>query len=197
MPKLDPRIDAYIAKAPAFAQPVLAELRSRIHAACPEVEETVKWGAPAFVYHGPLAGMAAFKAHCAFGFWKSELLQAEQAQSREAWGSFGRITGVGDLPTKARFKALVKQAMALNEQGVKSPRGGRAKRPEAPVPPELAAALARNARARATFEGFAPSHRREYVQWIAEAKKHETRARRVAQAVEWLAEGKQRNWKYQ
>lgn len=197
MPTTDPRIDAYIAKAAAFARPILTELRARIHAACPDVVETVKWGSPAFDHHGPLAGMAAFKAHCAFGFWKHELIAPDAKRSDTAWGSFGRIESMDDLPPKAAFRALVRRAMQLNEQGVKVPRARAKPRPEARLHPEFAAALAAAPKAKAVFEAFAPSHRREYAEWINEAKRDETRARRIEQAVEWLREGKSRHWKYQ
>jgi uncharacterized protein YdeI (YjbR/CyaY-like superfamily) len=197
MPTTDPRVDAYIAKAAAFARSILEELRARVHAACPDVVETVKWGAPAFMHHGPLAGMAGFKAHCAFGFWKHALLLPGDARADTAWGSFGRIESLADLPSKAVFRALVRKAMQLNEQGVKVPRPRAKPRPEAKLHPEFAAALAAAPKARAVFDAFAPSHRREYAEWITEAKRDETRARRIEQAITWLAEGKQRHWKHQ
>jgi uncharacterized protein YdeI (YjbR/CyaY-like superfamily) len=194
----DERVDAYIARAAAFAQPILSHLRTVVHDACPEVEETIKWGMPVFMYHGMLCSMAAFKEHCSFGFWKGSLIVGGDGKpAGVGMGNFGRITRRGDLPPAAQLKRYVRQAMQLNEQGVKkTPR--RASPRKAPaVPAELAAALRKNARARATFEQFSPSHRREYIEWIAEAKREETRARRVAQAVEWMAEGKARNWKYE
>jgi len=194
----DPRIDAYIADSADFARPILTHLREVVHAACPEAEETLKWSAPHFLYKGMLCGMQAFKAHCAFGFWKGSLVVAGNGQSTEGMGQFGRITAVSDLPSRKVLTALIRQAMALNDQGVKSPtRANRKPRPEAKVPPDLAAALAKNRKARATFEGFSPSHRREYVEWITEARTEPTRLRRIETTVGWLAEGKNRNWKYQ
>ncbi|WP_300621697.1 YdeI/OmpD-associated family protein [Dokdonella sp.] len=196
MPASDPRIDAYIAAAAPFAQPILARLRARVHEACPEVEETIKWGSPFFVYRGLLCHMAAFKQHCAFGFWKGKQIVGEDAPE-EAMGQFGRLGALADLPPKKVFVAYLKKAMALNEAGV--PTATRAKktpRPETAVPDDLAAALAGNAKARGTFEAFSPSQRREYVEWIAEARRAETRAQRLATTLEWLAEGKPRNWKY-
>lgn len=192
----DPRIDAYIAAAAPFAQPILARLRVQVHEACPEVEETIKWGAPFFAYRGLLCHMAAFKQHCAFGFWKGKQVVGEDAPE-EAMGQFGRIGALADLPPKKVFVAYLKKAMALNEAGV--PTATRAKkthRPEVEVPDDLAAALARNAKARKAFDAFSPSHRREYVEWITEARRAETRAKRLATTLEWLAEGKPRNWKY-
>jgi uncharacterized protein YdeI (YjbR/CyaY-like superfamily) len=194
----DPRVDAYIAKAAPFARPILAELRERVHAACPGVEETLKWSAPAFLHGGMLAGMAAFKRHCAFSFWKGSLIAGLDADAASAgMGDLGRITGLDGLPPREAFAAWVREAARLNEAGVKTPaRRKSAPKPEIGMPAELAAALEANDPARAAFEGFSPSHRREYVEWIAEAKAEATRQRRLATALEWLAEGKPRNWKY-
>ncbi len=192
----DPRVDAYIARSAPFARPILEHIRSVMHEACPEVEETMKWSMPHFMYHGMLGGMSAFKAHCAFGFWKGKLIVP--VKEKEAMGQFGRITAIADLPPRRTFVTYVKRAMKLNEEGVKTPRAAapRAKKPLA-VPPDLAQALSLNRKAKVAFERFAPGQRREYIEWITEAKRDETRARRIAQAVEWTAEGKTRNWKYQ
>ena len=201
MPTTDPRIDAYIAKAPEFARPILTHIREVVHAAIPDVEETVKWGSPHFMYKGMIGGMGAFKQHCAFGLWKAKLIPGVGAgeDAEAAAGSFGRITSIRDLPPKRALIGFVREAARLNEEGVKAPaqRKSKGPRPDLPVPPELTAALARNRKARESFEAFSASHRREYSEWIAEAKSEETRKRRLAQAVEWLAEGKSRNWKYQ
>ncbi len=197
MGRKDPRVDAYVAKAEPFARPILEHLRAVVHAAVPDVEETIKWGFPHFQHRGMLCSMAAFKAHCAFGFWKAKLLLGDDA-SVGAMGQFGRIGAVKDLPPRAALVKLVRKAAALNDEGVKVERAPRrGQRPEAKTPPDLVAALARNAKARATFEGFSPSKRRDYVEWIVEAKGEETRARRLAQAIAWMAEGKSRNWKYE
>ena len=196
MGKRDPRVDAYIARSAPFAQPILEHIRAVIHEACPDVEETMKWSMPHFMYQGMLGGMSAFKAHCAFGFWKGKLVVPEQ--NREAMGQFGCITSVKDLPPRRTFIKYVKRAMKLNEEGVKAPRVTAAKpKKRLPTPPDLARALGRRSKAKATFDGLAPGHRREYIEWITEARRDETRARRIAQAVEWIAEGKTRNWKYQ
>jgi uncharacterized protein YdeI (YjbR/CyaY-like superfamily) len=149
---------------------------------------------PHFDYRGPLCGMAAFKQHCAFGFWKGSLV-VEDA-SEEAMGQLGRIESLRDLPPKKTLTAWVKKAMKLNEEGVKVPRDPKRKKTEAKVPDDLRKALAKNANARAAFKSFSPSHRREYVEWIEETKRVETRARRLATAIKWMAEGKSRNWKY-
>jgi uncharacterized protein YdeI (YjbR/CyaY-like superfamily) len=193
----DPRVDAYIRKAAPFAQPILKHLREVVHAACPQVTETLKWRMPSFEHHGILCGMAAFKQHCVFGFWKHELvLDGEDPKWREAMGSFGCIKSLKDLPSKAALARYVKKAALLNEQGVKAPRTKTKRKPLARTPPALATALARNAKARAAWDGFPPSHKREYSEWVAEAKRDETRERRVKQAIAWMAQGKPRNWKY-
>ncbi len=194
----DPRIDAYIEKSAGFAQPILTHLREVVHAACPEVEETLKWGMPYFMHHGMLCGMASFKQHATFTFWKGALVVDGQEETEKAMGQFGRITSVKDLPPRKVLAGYVKKAAKLNEEGAGTPRAtAKVATAEPEVPVELTAALRTNAKARATFESFSPSHRREYVQWIFEAKREETRARRVATAVEWLSEGKSRNWKYE
>jgi len=192
----DPRIDAYIAKSGEFARPILTHLREAVHRACPVVEETMKWSAPHFMYEGMLCGMASFKAHCAFGFWKGSLI-VDDGRSKEAMGHFGRITSLDQLPSKKVLTGYIRKAMELNEKGIKSPtRSKREAKPEAKVPKDLAAALGKNKKARATFDNFTRSHRREYIEWITEAKTEATRQRRLETAIEWMAEGKSRNWKY-
>ena len=197
MGKLDPRVDTYIAKSADFARPILEHLRKSVHAACPAAEEAIKWGMPFFMYGGkPLANMAAFKAHCAFGFWRSDTGEAFKAG--EAMGQFGRLASVKDLPAKAEFAKRVKAQMALVDSGEGSrpkPKGAPKPPPEAPA--DLLAALKKNAVARKTYEAFSPSAKREYIEWIVEAKREATRASRITQAVEWMAEGKKRNWKYE
>jgi uncharacterized protein YdeI (YjbR/CyaY-like superfamily) len=193
----DPRVDAYIAKSAAFARPLLERLREAVHETCPQVVETMKWSSPFFVYRRAiLCHMAAFKEHVAFGFWKGSLIDTGEKRG-EAMGHFGRLAKLADLPAKSALRGYIEQAMALQEAGVKPPRARPARpKPELEVPPDLSAALHRSKKARTTFDAFPPSHRREYIEWITEAKRAETRAKRVAQAIEWLAEGKPRNWKY-
>lgn len=194
----DPRIDAYIARSAEFARPILAYLRERVHAACPQCEETLKWRAPCFTYRGKiLCGMGAFKQHATFYLWQgAAIVGADAGKSGEAMGQFGRLTRIADLPGKRELAGYIRQAMKLVDEGVK-PAKARPPRPAAVPPADLVAALAGDGRARASFEAFPPGARREYIEWIVEAKRQETRARRVAQAVEWLAEGKRRNWKYE
>jgi uncharacterized protein YdeI (YjbR/CyaY-like superfamily) len=195
MGKKDPRVDAYIEKAAPFARPILKRLRKYVHENCPECAETLKWSMPYFEYKGRmLCGMSAFKAHCAFGFWHP--LMRPSDKSPEGMGQFGRIASVADLPSEGEFAQLVQRAMKLADEGVKAPPRPKKERAPIVVPPELGAALAKNKRAHAAFQGFSYSHRKEYVEWIAEAKREETRKARIAQAVEWMAEGKSRHWKY-
>lgn len=200
MAKSDPRIDAYIAKSRPFAQPILESIRAQVHAACPGVVETIKWGFPHFLHEGGiLCSMAAFQEHCAFGFWKGALVPgAKGAKSADAMGQLGRIASANDLPAKPAFARMVKAAMKLNEPATRVARpvtkpGRRAPIPE---PADFKAALAKHAKARASWKAFAPGQRREYLEWITEAKRPATRAARLAQSLEWLAEGKTRNWKY-
>lgn len=195
----DPRIDAYIDRSAPFARPVLQHLREVVHAGCPEAEETLKWGMPYFMYKGMLCGMAAFKRHCTFGFWKgSQVVGSPEVPVERAMGQFGAITGLADLPPKKTLIAYVRKAAKLNDEGVTAGKAaGRVPKKPLPMPDQLAAALGRSRRASAAFEAFSPSQRREYIEWIADAKTDATRERRVATAVEWIEEGKSRNWKYQ
>lgn len=196
MAVLDPRVDAYLAKAPEFARPVLVELRARVHAAVPGVVETIKWRLPSFEYHGLLGGMGAFQKYCMFGFWKDALLRQEPGLAA-VLDACGRMTSLADLPARSAFAKAVRKAAQRNAAGVVMPRAKpRPKRTIAPHP-EFARALAAHAAARAQFAAFAPSHRREYLEWIAEAKRDDTRTRRIEQAIEWIAAGKHRNWKYE
>ncbi|MBC9033215.1 YdeI/OmpD-associated family protein [Sphingomonas sp. JC676] len=192
----DPRVDAYIESRAEFARPILAWLRARVHAAVPGAEEGIKWSMPFFSHNGrPLANMAAFKAHVSFGFWNRQELAT--GKEGEAMGQFGRIESLGNLPADAEMEAQIREAAALLDAGVKRARPARAPKPEAEVPLELAEALAKDEAASATFTAFPPGCRREYCEWIAEAKRPETRARRVEEAVSWIREGKRRNWKYE
>ena len=192
--KTDPLIDAYITNAAPFAQPILTRLREIVHAALPGAEETIKWGLPHFMIGGKnVAGMAAFKAHCAF------TVHGEGRGGSEGMGQHGKLTSVADIPPEADLAAKLNDAVArIETAGSAAPKRAKsAPKAEIAVPDDFASALASNPHAKATFEGFAPSHRREYLEWITEAKREETRAKRIAQAVEWLAEGKKRNWKYE
>ena len=194
----DPRVDAYIAKSAEFARPILEHLRERVHAACPEVEESIKWGMPFFSYKAaPMCMMAAFKPHCSFGFWLSK--EVTGGSDEDGMGQFGKLATLKDLPPDKQLATYLKKAMALNEAGVKKSRPKAAAKPAPALPDELAAALARkqHAAARKTWEGFGPGAQREYVDWITEAKTEATRQKRLATTLEWLAEGRKRNWKYE
>jgi hypothetical protein len=201
MPTKNPQVDAYIAKAKPFAQPVLRKLRTLVHKAVPQVEETIKWGMPHFSYKGMFCGMGAFKAHCIFGFWKHALLDAVPLKG-DGDGAFGNfrscITSITDLPSDAAMLRVLKAAKKLNDDDVKLP-----KRKTAPsqdrvlsVPMAFLKAIKANKKATQAFNAFSYSHRKEYVEWIADAKSGDTRARRIAQAIDWMADGKSRNWKY-
>ena len=202
MPASDARIDAYIAKSADFAKPILNHLRKLVHKACPDATETIKWGMPFFESSGSiLCNIAAFKEHCSFGLWNAPLLKDPegilQVKEKNAMGHFDRITSLKDLPADKVIVAYLKEAASLNEQGVKKSVTKKAPKPELPVPPDLAAALKKNKKAKTVFEGFSPSHRREYIEWIVEAKTESTKEKRISTAIEWLEEGKSRMWKYQ
>ena len=196
MGKKDPRVDAYIEKAQPFAKPILKYIRKAVHAGCPDVEETVRWSVPNFDHKGVICGMAAFKAHVRFGFWKSQLLGLDGASGGEGMAQFGSVKSIDDLPPEKDLIALVRKAAQLNEQGVKAPRMKAAPKPALKMPAPFASALKKSKKAQTNFDALSPSHQREYIEWITEAKQDATRERRIATAIEWIAEGKARNWKY-
>ena len=199
MGRKDPRVDAYIEKAKPFAQPILEHIRKVVHETCPKAEETLKWSMPTFMYEDEmLCGMAAFKEHAVLGFWKAKLILDKEGRRLEddAMGQFGCIKTVKDLPPRRELKGYIRKAMELNEQKIKVARAKPAAAKAAvKVPADLAAALKKNRKAATTFDGFPPSCRREYIEWITEAKRDATRQKRLATTIEWLAEGKRRNWK--
>ena len=196
MPR-DPRIDAYIDRQADFARPILRHIREAVHAARPDVEEGLKWSMPHFLIGGRiLAGMAAFKAHATFGFWRAGDVLGEKAAPREAMGQFGRLATVDDLPPPAELDAMIRKAAELAEAGP-APRAPKPPKPDLPTPDDLRAAIDAEPKAAATFDAFPPGCRRDYCEWIVDAKRPETRAKRIVQAVEWLAEGKKRHWKYE
>jgi uncharacterized protein YdeI (YjbR/CyaY-like superfamily) len=197
----DPRVDTYIGKSADFAKPILTHIRELVHQACPEVEETLKWSMPFFTYKGMLCHMAAFKSHCSLGFWKSKLVTENENLSsndeKDGMGQFGRISSLKDLPSDKKMLAYIKEAKRLNDEGIQKPskpkpKGAR----ELAIPAELSAALKKSKKASAVFEGFSYSHKKEYVDWITEAKRDETKSQRLATTIAWLAEGKSRHWKY-
>ena len=196
----DPRVDAYIAKSADFAKPILKHIRQQLHAHCPEVTETLKWSMPHFEYQGGIfCGSAAFKAHCTFGFWLGDLLKID-TRLEKAMGQFGRITSLEDLPSDKDFGKLIKEAMKLHDAGAKPPsrvKPAGEKKKALEVPAEFLAAVKKNKKALVTFDAFPYSKKKEYVEWFTEAKTDATRDKRLAQAIEWMAEGKSRHWKYQ
>lgn len=199
--RTDPRVDAYIAKSPEFARPVLTHLRALVHRGCPGAGETIKWGMPFFTCGGSiLCMMAAFKAHCAFGFWHKDmktLVASDAAKPDEAMGILGRITSRADLPGDKAMLGYIRQAVKLSESGVPARPAAKGKAKPLVVPGDLATALKKNKKAAAMFAEFSPSKRKDYIEWLTEAKREETRAKRLATALEWIAEGKARNWKYE
>jgi uncharacterized protein YdeI (YjbR/CyaY-like superfamily) len=199
--KKDKRIDTYIAKAEPFARPILKHIRSLIHQTCPDVVETMKWSMPAFEYKGPLIGLAAFKKHAVMGFWKAQLMSdpvlVENARSESAMGHLGKLTSLKDLPPDKTIIKWIEEAMMLNEQGIKLPPKKKTVKKDVVVPDYVKQALKQNKKAAAVFVNFSPSHKREYIEWITDAKQDATRERRINTMLEWLGEGKSRNWKYE
>ena len=191
--KKDPRVDAYIKQAQPFARPILTHLRMLVHKACPDVEETIKWRSPFFERKGIICFMASFKTHAVFGFWKGKLLFGKEHKG--AMGHFGRLTSVKDLPGDKALIGYIKKAAQLNERGLKRKRPARGTQ-KVRVPSDLKAALAKNAKARKTFENFSYSNKKEYADWVTDAKREETRRRRLKTAIEWMQQGKPQNWKY-
>lgn len=202
MTKKDKRIDAYITKAKPFARPILKHVRDLIHKGCPEVEETIKWGMPSFDYKGPFFSIAAFNEHCSLGFWKSALIEDKHGylqpianKGGAAMGNFGRVESLKDLPSDKIMLDYIRQAKKLNDEGIKPVRKPSERR-QLEAPDYMLAAIQKNKRAWATYDNFSASNQRDYIEWITEAKTEGTRNKRMAQAIEWMAEGKPRNWKY-
>jgi len=203
----NPKVDAYIAKARPYAQPILVHLRKAVHAGCPQVVETIKWSQPFFEYRGTiLCNMSAFKEHCRFGFWGLEIsaiLRKSGVVREGGASSFGRITSVESLPPEKKLIDWIAQAAALIESGEERspiaarPRVAKPASAALKTPPDFQRALGKNKKATAVFAAFSPSARREYVEWIVSAKRPETRQERISTAVDWIADGKQRHWKYQ
>jgi uncharacterized protein YdeI (YjbR/CyaY-like superfamily) len=201
MASKDPRVDAYIEKAAPFAKPILVKLRGLIYQACPDASETIKWSFPNYEVYGALfCSMAAFKEHCAFGFWKASLLKDTagilRLADRNSMGHLDKLTSLKDLPADKILIAYIREAALLNKNKIKVVKIKTAPKKELPVPKELAAAFKKNKKALSVFEGFPPSHRREYIEWITGAKTEETLNKRIATTIEWLVEGKSLNWKY-
>lgn len=199
MKNTDPRVDSYIKKSADFAKPILSHLREVIHKACPEVTETVKWGFPHFEYKGVICSMASFKAHCAFGFWKAAVMSDPEkilkTKQSAAMGQLGRISKLNDLPSDKILIEYIKEAVKLNEAGIKTVKVKKVKK-ELDLPDYFVKSLKKNKKALSGFEAFSPSHKREYIEWITDAKTENTREKRMNTAIEWIAEGKSRNWKY-
>ncbi|MCX6169567.1 MAG: YdeI/OmpD-associated family protein [Ignavibacteriales bacterium] len=201
MGKKDPRVDAYIAKSKEFAKPILEHFRELVHKACPDVEETIKWGMPSYDYKGPYCMSPAFKEHCAIVFWKASLMKdpilVANAKSETAMGHLRKIKSLKDLPKDKVLISFLKEAAKLNADGVKNPPRSKPKeKKELVIPSYFLKALKTKKKALETFNNFTPAKKKEYVEWITEAKTDETRNKRIATSLEWISEGKTRNWKY-
>lgn len=195
-------VDKYIAKAKPFAKPILEHLREVVHSVSPNIQETIKWGFPHFDYKGNICSMASFNEHCAFGFWKGSIMKdADKILNpvgKTAMGHMGRINSIKELPSKKVLATYIKEAIELNEKGISVPK----KKPastvkEIIVPEDFSNSISKSKKATLAFSKFSPSHKKEYIEWITEAKREETRKKRIDTAVEWIAEGKGRNWKYE
>jgi uncharacterized protein YdeI (YjbR/CyaY-like superfamily) len=201
MGQYNERVDAYIAQSPDFARPILVHIRELVHRKAPELTEIIKWGFPFFDYKGPVCQMAAFKRHCAFGFWRERMLHDPKGYLKvdgeeSSAGSFGQILSISDLPPEDVLVDFIHQAIAINEKGVKVEKKPTAPKAELPMPADFDRMLKQNLAAAGHYEKFSPSSKREYLEWFAEAKTEATRTKRIEQALEWIAEGKTRNWKY-
>lgn len=197
MKNTNPRVDEYIEKAQPFARPILKHVRELMHTGCPDLTETIKWGMPHFEYHGVIASMAAFKEHAVFGFWKQDLIPGmnQYVKEKEAMGSWGRITSLDGIPPDKDIIGFVKVAAKLNEEGITLPR--RAPKPVVVnMPDDFLKEIRKNKKAFETYEAFSPSNKRDYADWITDAKTDETRQERMKTAIEWMSEGKPRMWKY-
>jgi uncharacterized protein YdeI (YjbR/CyaY-like superfamily) len=201
MGEFSQKIDAYVAKSAPFAQPILEHLRQLVHKACPKVEETIKWGFPHFEYKGILCSMAAFKNHCSFGFWKGTIMDDPEGilkiVGKTSMGNFDRISALDDLPASKVMLQYVKQAVRLNEEDIQLPSKAKTKKSvSVKVPADLLKALKKNKKVNDIFQSFSNSHKKEYSEWIDEAKTESTRQKRITTAIAWISEGKNRNWKY-
>lgn len=196
----DKRVDAYISKSADFARPILNHLRKLVHTACPQAEETIKWGMPYFDYKGMMCHMASFKSHCAFGFWKAALMKdfsEMKGNNESAMGHLGKITSINELPPDKKITAWIKEAVKINDDSIRLPeRKKTTSKKEIKMPDVLQKALAKSKATATTFNNFSPSHKYEYLEWITEAKTEERRNKRIATAIDWLTEGKPRHWKY-
>jgi len=199
MKNTSPQVDAYIAAAPEYARPILKKLRQLFHNACSDIKETMKWRFPHFEYKGIVGSMAAFKHYVSLGFWKGSLMRDPHGLFKGVGSTVVsglKLSSIDELPSDKTMLAYIRAAVALNEDGVKLPAPKRNAKKEVVIPEYFLAALKKNKKAQATFDAFSYSHKKDYVEWITEAKQEATRARRLATALEWLAEGKPRNWKY-
>ena len=163
----------------------------------PEAEETIKWSMPAYTVGGKIVLItAAFKAHMALNFWRGQELESSHA-SVGTMGQFGRIKDIDELPADPELDQLIREAADLSKNAPAPRKSKSAPKPPSDLHPDFAAALAKAPQAKAVLDGFPPSAQRDYLEWIADAKQDGTRQKRIATAIEWLSEGKRRNWKYE
>lgn len=190
----DPRVSAYIAKSPSFAQPILEHIRGVMHRARPDLDEAIKWSMPFFTLNGQvIANMAAFKAHAAFGFWRREI---DGGSSADTAGRFRDLMTVADLPDEPVIAAMLAEAIARMEAGGKTRRTPPGSKPELATPDDLRAALDAVPAAASGFAALPPGARREYIEWVTGAKQPMTRDRRIATTITQAAAGKKLNAKY-
>ncbi|SEW41674.1 Uncharacterized conserved protein YdeI, YjbR/CyaY-like superfamily, DUF1801 family [Chryseobacterium wanjuense] len=201
MEKYDTKVDEYIEKSPDFAKPILQYLRETIHEVCPDAEEAIKWKFPTFMYKGKiLCSITSFKQYCSMGFWlhgeMKTIKELETNAEKSSMFSLGKITKMEDLPAKPLLKKAILEAMELTDMGVTMKKAVPSKT-ETPIPDYFKEVLQHNKKAWEVFEKGSPSFRKEYINWITEAKTEATRNKRMEQAIEWISEGKGRNWKYE
>src|SRR5438270_1264994 len=175
-----------LANAPEGTRPILVRLRRIFRQASPKLEEAIKWGVPCYLFKGPVGGFAAYKQHVSWGLWKSRALNdPEGLLGRGVSVMAGKITKVSEIPPAAKIIALIEQVIALNEAGIKSP-----KPPEPELPADFAAAMKKAGKAARHYAAFTPARKWQYVNWVTQAKRAETRAKRIEIAVERIGEGK-------
>lgn len=201
MEKYNPLVDEYIEKSPDFSKPILNYIREIVHEFCTDAEEAIKWKFPTFMYKGKiLCSMVSFKAYCSMGFWLHGEMQTiknlETDVEKTNMFSLGKITKLEDLPSKPQLKKIILEAMELTDMGVKLKKAAPTKT-ETAVPDEFQNVLDQNKKVLEIFQKASPSFRKEYINWITEAKTETTRNKRMEQAIEWISEGKGRNWKYE
>jgi hypothetical protein len=200
------QVTAYAAAMPAYAQPIFAHLRALIHTTCPDTDEAIKWSIPHFERDGDyLCIFAASPGHASFTFYKQQLMSDPRLRDNlnlPAIKRFmGRLTSLSDLPDDATLAAMLQEAADLNARGVRLPDRAPKTPPVIDMPSAVATAvataLAANPAAQAVWDAKSAAWRKDYLVWITAAKTDPTRDARIAEALDWIADGKARFWKYQ